>query len=92
MKSTSDCSKTKFRDEKTALDFITKLNKTSARSVRPLRAYLCQRCNTWHLTSQENDYDKLKNEIERLNKIIKEKNNLITTLNNRIHELKLKKK
>ena len=46
-----DCSKTKFANEKAALFYIEKLQATSIRSKIPNRAYLCEHCLTWHLTS-----------------------------------------
>jgi hypothetical protein len=48
------CPKTYFLDEKQAEYYIDKLQRTSAREIKPIRAYLCTRCFNWHLTSEEN--------------------------------------
>lgn len=48
-----ECRKVFFADEKFALQYIAKLNKTSYRERKPVRAYLCQHCLNWHLTSIE---------------------------------------
>ena len=45
------CKKVYFGNEKSAEYYIDKLNKTSSRKVKPVRAYLCERCLNWHLTS-----------------------------------------
>ena len=47
------CTKVCFVDEKFALRYIDKLNKTSYRDIKPVRAYLCEKCLCWHLTSIE---------------------------------------
>ena len=47
------CNKVYFSDEKNAQLYIDKLNKTSCRSIKPVRAYLCDKCLNWHLTSIE---------------------------------------
>jgi predicted RNase H-like nuclease (RuvC/YqgF family) len=48
-----ECRKVYFVDEKFALEYIDKLNKTSSREIKPVRAYLCEKCLCWHLTSIE---------------------------------------
>ena len=48
----SDCTKTKFANERFALEWIEKLKKTSVRKVKPVRTYMCQYCGSWHLTSK----------------------------------------
>lgn len=45
------CKKVYFANEKSAEYYIDKLNKTSSRKVKPVRAYLCEKCLNWHLTS-----------------------------------------
>ena len=45
------CKKTYFADEKTALQYVERLQNTSKRKVVPDRAYLCERCLNWHITS-----------------------------------------
>ena len=49
--SLSQCKKVSFCDERYANEYIAKLNKTSQRKLKPVRAYLCEKCFTWHLTS-----------------------------------------
>lgn len=49
----SACTKVYFADEKNANDYIDKLQKTSIRKLKPVRAYLCEKCFNWHLTSIE---------------------------------------
>lgn len=65
-----ECKKTKFANEKFALQYIEKLSKTSTREVKPIRAYLCTYCGSWHLTSRETKeaifIQELKNEISVL--------------------------
>lgn len=57
------CKKVSFVDEKQALLYIEKLQATSTRKKKPIRAYLCEKCFTWHLTSIQDDNNK---EIETL--------------------------
>ena len=45
------CKKVYFANEKIAEYYIEKLHKTSTRKVKPVRAYLCEKCLNWHLTS-----------------------------------------
>ena len=47
------CNKTYFATEEAALFYIEKLKKTSVRDRVPRRAYLCQNCLKWHLTSSD---------------------------------------
>lgn len=47
------CFKTSFVNEDFALQYIDKLKKTSKRKRKPVEAYLCDKCLTWHLTSIE---------------------------------------
>lgn len=47
----SKCKKVYFANENSAKFYIEKLNKTSLRKVKPVRAYLCEKCLNWHLTS-----------------------------------------
>lgn len=62
------CNKVKFSNEKFAIEYIEKLKSTSIRDVKPLRAYLCPYCTTWHLTSKL-DYETVQ-QIELKNKIL----------------------
>jgi len=57
------CKKTSFIDEQQALFYIEKLQATSVRKKKPIRAYLCEKCFTWHLTSIQDGSNK---EIETL--------------------------
>lgn len=47
-----ECSKTSFATEKDASFFIDKLSRTSTRDTKPIRAYFCNKCTCWHLTSR----------------------------------------
>ena len=47
------CKKVSFINEKFALEYIDKLQRTSTRSRKPVNAYLCHHCLSWHLTSIE---------------------------------------
>lgn len=69
-----ECKKTKFANEKFAIEWIEKLKKTSIRKTKPIRAYLCFDCGGWHLTSkvlgEETQYQKQQAEIKELKSII----------------------
>ena len=45
------CKKASFANEAAANTYIDRLKKTSTRSKVPQRAYLCNKCNNWHLSS-----------------------------------------
>lgn len=83
----NECGKVSFINEKFANEYIEKLQKTSTRQRKPIRAYLCSQCLTWHLTSKT-EFDE--DEIKVLKEKVKQKNILITALNKRINELKTK--
>jgi hypothetical protein len=76
------CKKVAFSDEKQALFYVDKLKKTSDRPVVPQRAYLCQKCNNWHLTSkQENKtYTAILAENELLKKQLADKERIISEI------------
>jgi hypothetical protein len=82
------CKKTYFADEKTATEFVHRLQETSKRKVVPHRAYLCEKCFNWHITSlrlvKENN---LMNQIDSLTKAIGKRNKEITEKETRIEEL-----
>lgn len=64
------CKKVYFATEHDALFYISKINKTSNRAKKPVRTYLCNKCNSWHLTSSSDYKQELvlaKEEISRLN-------------------------
>jgi len=48
-----ECKKVKFVNEQSALMYIKKVKETSVRDKKPVRAYLCEKCLAWHLTSIE---------------------------------------
>lgn len=50
---TTECKKVKFATEEFALFYVDKLQKTSIRDKKPIKAYLCQHCVSWHLSSKE---------------------------------------
>jgi hypothetical protein len=65
------CKKVSFCDERYADEYISKLNKTSKRKLKPVRSYLCDKCLTWHITSIEQiNYKLPRIEQERL--VVKE--------------------
>lgn len=45
------CKKVSFINEDFAIQYIKKLKETSKRTKVPSRAYLCEICLNWHLTS-----------------------------------------
>lgn len=83
------CTKTKFINEKYALEYVKKLQATSVRSKKPQSAYLCPVCMTWHLTSKIHDDYYL---VNKLRQDIQEKRNLINKLCLAISELKIEVK
>lgn len=91
------CRKVRFSDENSALFTIKKINETASLKKKPNRAYLCSKCNSWHLTSKPDLYvlqdenKKLKSEIEKLNNSISDLKNEIKFLNDN-KELRLKVK
>lgn len=91
-----ECSKVKFATEVAAQIHIAKLKRTSNRDKIPKRAYLCEYCNTWHLTSSDKNEDswreKYRNEIRRLGQIIKEKDIRLGKQSAKLKELDIKVK
>jgi len=87
MEKENSCNKVCFCDEEAALFYIDKLQKTSKRKRIPVRAYLCDKCLTWHITSTKcYSYDSIKklegkvkrkenhiNELNKINRNLKEK-------------------
>lgn len=45
------CHKTTFEKEKTAKARIAEIAASRGRHTKPIRAYHCERCGGWHLTS-----------------------------------------
>jgi len=64
------CKKVSFANEFFANAYIEKLQKTSARKLKPIRAYLCENCLNWHLTSiigfEQERYNNLERQINNL--------------------------
>jgi len=72
------CKKTSFANEGIALSYINKLQATSKRERVPQRAYLCEKCMNWHLTSTI-DYTRDKVIVglnEKISKLTKENDSL----------------
>lgn len=81
------CPKTYFINEKFANDYIAKLKNTSTRIKRPVRAYLCDKCLNWHLTSQtQHQFDVL----QQYKKALKNKNLEVAKLQKENKELRKK--
>lgn len=87
------CKKISFLNEAQAIFYIDKLKNTSTRTKVPTRAYLCQDCLNWHLTSKgsyaeenplilelQNKNDELKKKSNILESKVKEKDNRIKRL------------
>lgn len=81
----SKCSKVYFEDEKNALFYIEKLKNTSERDIKPVRAYLCDKCLCWHLTSIESKENR---QIVYLNRQINNLKAKVLHLQNEISQLK----
>jgi cell division protein FtsB len=72
----SSCTKVSFATEKDANEHIARLKAKSKRKVVPTRAYACNKCKGYHLTSQPNwvertkvlegQIDGLKNKVQEL--------------------------
>jgi hypothetical protein len=48
---TSDCAKTKYYSEKFAKEQLNKIINSKGEHKKPVRAYECEYCGQWHLTS-----------------------------------------
>ena len=46
------CMKVRYKDKHLALQVIRHFAKVGTREVKPVRAYPCNLCNGWHITSQ----------------------------------------
>ena len=77
-----DCPKTYFANEEQALFYIKKLKATSKRIKVPVRAYLCNKCFNWHLTSQ----------TEHQVSVLEERNKEVRIKNKRIGDLEIENK
>ncbi len=84
------CKKVSFINETTANFYINKLQNTSTREKVPQRAYLCEICLNWHLTSKP-DYEntntaKYEQKINNLHKIIASKESKIEKLTSKLED------
>lgn len=64
------CTKTSYSSEDFALKHIAIIAKKSQRILNPKSAYLCKKCNTWHITKQES-VEKLKAELLEIKGLLK---------------------
>lgn len=64
------CIKTSYSTEQFALDDIALIAKKSKRTESPKNAYLCKKCNTWHITKQET-LEGLKRELAQKDELLK---------------------
>lgn len=84
------CKKTSFANEESANHYIKKLKKTSTRSVIPVRAYLCEKCHNWHLTSiptkEQKVIDNLEKHIKNLKLKINKLEKKLQNENNKLPE------
>ena len=82
------CRKTHFANEKTALEYVKRLQETSKRQVVPDRAYLCERCLNWHITSLPLKKElTIKDQLHQLELKLKEKNGRIKNLEKQVNKL-----
>ncbi len=69
------CEKVGFANQIFADYYIEKLSRISTRTRVPVRSYLCNRCNLWHLTSQPHYLEaKVLELTEQLEKVTAELN------------------
>ena len=83
MKEVFICTKSRYASEKMALIDIKRFAKESTRKEIPIRAYHCDKCNSWHLTSRP-DIDFLVNENKNLKEELEKRINEVRTLNKTI--------
>ncbi len=83
----TECKKTKFINEATAYLYIKKYKETSRRDTIPVRAYLCDQCLVWHVTSRSDYFESLAKKYKYQVRI---KKLHIIRLEERIKELKSK--
>jgi len=83
------CKKTYFANEAAAIYYIEKLHKTSYRDKLPVRAYLCDTCLNWHITSVNADIIILNKSLEsRLEILEKESSKKEQDLLHKVNSLK----
>lgn len=68
------CMKVQYTSEKFALEDIERIRKKSNRSRIPMRAYYCDKCNFWHVTSKSDTNTERIAELNKLNDELKLKN------------------
>lgn len=92
------CRKTAYHSEQFALKDIERIANSSKRETKPIRTYLCKRCNLWHLSSQKEFKDeiiiRLQNELDQKNKEIKlliEENELLKKTNKNETNIEIRK-
>lgn len=49
------CKKIAYKDHDLAIADLHRINNCAGENEKPKRAYLCDRCNKWHLTKAEID-------------------------------------
>ena len=64
------CAKTSYSTEHFALEHIAIIAKKSKRQESPKNAYLCKKCNTWHITKQET-VENLKAQLTEMKELLK---------------------
>lgn len=67
---TTVCTKTSYSTEHFALEHIAIIAKKSQRQESPKNAYLCKKCNTWHITKQEST-ENLKAQLAETKELLK---------------------
>ena len=67
---TTVCTKTSYSTEHFALEHIAIIAKKSRRQESPKNAYLCKKCNTWHITKQET-VENLKAQLAETKELLK---------------------
>jgi hypothetical protein len=78
------CKKTSYSSEFFALQHIEIISNKSRRPTSLKSAYLCKKCNTWHITKQENT-KYLREELEKTKELLKSREN-------ELFKLKIKEK
>lgn len=85
------CKKVSFLDEANALKYIKKLKETSKRVKVPQRAYLCEVCLNWHLTSSTEAINPDSNQVTTLKTTIDRLERKLTASENRVKRLEKEK-
>ena len=78
------CTKTSYSSEAYALEHIAIIANKSRRPESPKSAYLCKKCNTWHITKQES--------VKYLKEELAKTKELLTSRENELFKLKIKEK